>query len=78
MDLGWSEAIENQAFDRLHRLGQMRPVHVHRLIIENSVEARVLALQARKRDLAEGSLGEGGGKKIGRAYHPHPRTLSCN
>lgn len=48
MDLGWSEAVENQAFDRVHRLGQMRPVVVHRLIISNTVEDRVLALQEKK------------------------------
>ncbi|KAG6335342.1 hypothetical protein ID866_3753 [Astraeus odoratus] len=64
--LGWSEAIENQAFDRVHRLGQQRNVFVQRLVIENTVEDRILALQERKRNLADGSLGEGNGKKIGR------------
>ncbi|KAL4073393.1 SNF2 family N-terminal domain-containing protein [Scleroderma citrinum] len=66
LDLGWSEAIENQAFDRVHRLGQQRNVFVQRLVIENTVEDRILALQERKRNLADGSLGEGNGKKIGR------------
>ncbi|EPQ53423.1 hypothetical protein GLOTRDRAFT_139677 [Gloeophyllum trabeum ATCC 11539] len=66
LDLGWSEAVEHQAFDRVHRLGQHRPVFVDRLVIENTVEDRILALQERKRNLAEGSLGEGAGKKIGR------------
>ncbi|KZT22721.1 hypothetical protein NEOLEDRAFT_625750 [Neolentinus lepideus HHB14362 ss-1] len=66
LDLGWSEAVEHQAFDRVHRLGQQRPVFVNRLVIENTVEDRILALQERKRNLAEGSLGEGAGKKIGR------------
>ncbi|KAG1871505.1 SNF2 family N-terminal domain-containing protein [Suillus subluteus] len=66
LDLGWSEAIESQAFDRVHRLGQQKDVFVQRLVIANTVEDRVLALQERKRNLADGSLGEGSGKKIGR------------
>ncbi|KAF9240466.1 SNF2 family N-terminal domain-containing protein [Melanogaster broomeanus] len=66
LDLGWSEAIESQAFDRVHRLGQQKETFVRRLVIENTVEDRVLALQERKKDLADGSLGEGTGKKIGR------------
>ncbi|CCM00776.1 uncharacterized protein FIBRA_02818 [Fibroporia radiculosa] len=66
LDLGWSEAVESQAFDRVHRLGQTRQVFVHRLVIADTVEDRVLALQERKKNLADGSLGEGTGKKIGR------------
>ncbi|OSX63442.1 hypothetical protein POSPLADRAFT_1045766 [Postia placenta MAD-698-R-SB12] len=66
LDLGWSEAVESQAFDRVHRLGQTRPVYVHRLVIADTVEDRVLALQERKKNLADGSLGEGNGKKLGR------------
>lgn len=64
MDLGWSEAVESQAFDRIHRLGQTRTAYVHRLVISDTVEDRVLALQERKKNLADGSLGEGNGKKI--------------
>ncbi|KAF7976186.1 hypothetical protein HWV62_7352 [Athelia sp. TMB] len=56
----------SQAFDRVHRLGQQRNVFVQRLVIENTVEDRVLALQDRKKGIADGSLGEGTGKKIGR------------
>jgi SNF2 family DNA or RNA helicase len=48
LDLGWSPAIEAQAFDRVHRLGQKRDVHVQRLVIENTVEDRILQLQERK------------------------------
>ncbi|KAF7289976.1 SNF2 superfamily protein [Mycena indigotica] len=66
LDLGWSPAIDNQAFDRVHRLGQQRPVTVRRLVIQNTVEDRILALQERKQNLADGSLGEGKGKKLGR------------
>ena len=68
LDLGWSEAIESQAFDRVHRLGQTRPVTVERLVISGTVEDRILALQEQKKNLADGSLGEGNGKKIGREY----------
>ncbi|TCD64091.1 hypothetical protein EIP91_004563 [Steccherinum ochraceum] len=66
LDLGWSEAIESQAFDRVHRLGQQREVIVQRLVISDTVEDRVLTLQERKKNLADGSLGEGSGKKVGR------------
>ncbi|KAJ7149019.1 P-loop containing nucleoside triphosphate hydrolase protein [Mycena crocata] len=66
LDLGWSPAIDNQAMDRCHRLGQTRKVIVKRLVIANTVEDRILALQERKQKLADGSLGEGDGKKIGK------------
>ncbi|KAJ7660054.1 SNF2 family N-terminal domain-containing protein [Mycena rosella] len=66
LDLGWSPAIDQQAQDRVHRLGQTRKVLVKRLVIENTVEDRILALQERKQGLADGSLGEGTAKKIGR------------
>ncbi|KAF8340920.1 SNF2 family N-terminal domain-containing protein [Amanita rubescens] len=68
LDLAWSQAIESQAFDRVHRLGQTRAVHVQKLVISNTVEDRILQLQLRKQQLADGSLGEGSGKKIGREY----------
>lgn len=66
--IGWSEAVESQAFDRIHRLGQLRNVSVHRLVIAGTVEDRILALQQRKKLLADCSLGEGTGKKIGSEY----------
>ncbi|KIO23620.1 hypothetical protein M407DRAFT_77879, partial [Tulasnella calospora MUT 4182] len=62
LDFAWSEAVEAQAFDRTHRLGQTKPVRIHRLCIANTVEGRVKALQAKKKQLADGSLGEGGAK----------------
>jgi hypothetical protein len=48
MDLWWNPAIENQAIDRVHRIGQAKAVDVHRLFINNSVEDRILALQEKK------------------------------
>ena len=52
--------LENQAIDRVHRLGQTRPVQVHRICVENSVEDRILALQAKKQQIADSVLNEGG------------------
>ena len=60
LDPWWNPAVEDQAADRTHRIGQDRPVMVHRLVARNSVEERVLALQARKRELSRAALGDGG------------------
>ncbi|KAH8914517.1 hypothetical protein BT69DRAFT_1357783 [Atractiella rhizophila] len=65
-DLAWSEAVEAQAFDRCHRIGQRKPVVVNRISIKGSVEEKIKALQERKRSLVQNSLGEGDGKKLGR------------
>lgn len=48
-DSWWAPAIEDQAVDRVHRLGQTRPCTVWRLIMEDSIEERVLSIQAEKR-----------------------------
>ncbi len=48
---GWAPAIEDQAIDRVHRLGQTRETKVWRLVMEESVEERVLKIQAEKRKL---------------------------
>jgi SNF2 family DNA or RNA helicase len=58
MDPWWNPAVEDQAADRAHRIGQTRPVVVHRLVAQGTVEERILALHARKRALAETVLGE--------------------
>ncbi len=50
-------AVENQAFDRIHRLGQVRPIVITRLIIENSIESRIIELQAKKKALFESTIG---------------------
>jgi SNF2 family DNA or RNA helicase len=57
MDPWWNPAVEDQAADRAHRLGQVRPVLVHRLIAEGTIEERILELQERKRSLTEAALG---------------------
>jgi SNF2 family DNA or RNA helicase len=51
-DPWWNPAAEAQATDRAHRIGQTRPVTVYRLLARNTVEEKVLRLQARKRDVA--------------------------
>ncbi|KAG0307937.1 hypothetical protein BGZ98_009395 [Dissophora globulifera] len=59
MDPWWNPALENQAIDRVHRIGQTKDVYVHRLCIPETVEDRILALQAKKQALSDGALGEG-------------------
>jgi SNF2 family DNA or RNA helicase len=56
LDPWWNPAVEDQAADRAHRIGQDRPVMVYRLVAENTVEERVQALQRRKRELADAAL----------------------
>jgi SNF2 family DNA or RNA helicase len=61
LDPWWNPAVEDQAADRAHRIGQERPVIVHRLVAEDTVEERILALQARKRAIAEAALEDAAG-----------------
>ena len=58
MDPWWNPAIEDQASDRAHRIGQTRPVTIYRLVCKNSIEEKIVKLHEEKRDLA-GSLLEG-------------------
>ena len=58
LDPWWNPAVEDQAADRTHRIGQERPVFVHRLVARDSVEERILDLQGHKRSIAEAALGE--------------------
>lgn len=48
MDIWWNPALENQAIDRVHRIGQKKAVDVHRIFINNTVEDRILELQRKK------------------------------
>ena len=59
LDMWWNPAIEEQAIDRVHRIGQQRRVVVHKLTIRNSVDEKILLLQAKKREAASGALGDG-------------------
>lgn len=56
LDPWWNPAVEDQAADRAHRIGQTRPVVVHRLIARDTVEERILELHARKRSLSDAAL----------------------
>lgn len=62
-DSWWAPAIEDQAVDRVHRLGQKRPTTVWRLVMEGSIEERVLDIQAQKRKLMSTAFREQGGKR---------------
>ena len=53
LDPWWNPAVEAQAIDRAHRIGQTRRVFAQRLIARDTVEEKVLALQESKRDLAD-------------------------
>ncbi len=58
MDPWWNPAVEDQAADRAHRIGQHRPVLVYRLVAEETVEERILLLQDAKRGIADAALGD--------------------
>src|SRR5664280_2845375 len=58
-DRWWNPAVEDQATDRAHRIGQDRPVQVHRLVTEGTLEDRIAIMLERKRSLAEAVVGEG-------------------
>jgi len=61
VDPWWNPAVEDQAADRAHRIGQDKPVMVYRMVARDTVEERILELQERKRALANAALAEAGG-----------------
>ncbi|MEZ4956184.1 MAG: DEAD/DEAH box helicase [Saprospiraceae bacterium] len=56
LDPWWNPAVEDQASDRAHRIGQLRPVTIYRLVAENTIEEKIVQLHAEKRDLADSLL----------------------
>src|SRR5208283_1286040 len=58
LDPWWNPAVEAQAVDRAHRIGQTKPVFAYRLIAKDTVEEKVLELQKTKRDLAAAIIGQ--------------------
>lgn len=60
LDPWWNPAAEQQAIDRTHRIGQDKTVMVYRLVAENTIEDKVVALQERKRALFDQVVSEGG------------------
>jgi SNF2 family DNA or RNA helicase len=60
-DRWWNPAVEDQASDRAWRIGQDRPVQIHRLISEGTIEDRIAVMLNEKRALAEAVVGSGEG-----------------
>ncbi|KAJ7886673.1 SNF2 family DNA-dependent ATPase [Mycena leptocephala] len=62
--INWNAASETQAYDRAHRIGQNKDVWVKRLVVENTIEERMLKLQDVKSGLSDAALGEGTGGSL--------------
>jgi SNF2 family DNA or RNA helicase len=56
MDPWWNPAVEDQASDRAHRIGQQRPVTIYRLVAKDTIEEKIVQLHQHKRDLADSLL----------------------
>lgn len=56
MDPWWNPAVEDQASDRAHRIGQQRPVTIYRLVAKDTIEEKIVDLHRHKRDLADNLL----------------------
>ncbi|MFM7579184.1 MAG: hypothetical protein ACKO5Q_19905, partial [Microcystaceae cyanobacterium] len=56
MDPWWNPAVEDQASDRVHRIGQKRPVTIYRLVAKHTIEEKIVDLHHQKRDLADSLL----------------------
>ncbi|MGD1950677.1 MAG: DEAD/DEAH box helicase [Leptolyngbyaceae cyanobacterium] len=56
MDPWWNPAVEDQASDRAHRIGQTRPVTIYRLVTKGTIEEKIVELHNKKRDLADSLL----------------------
>jgi SNF2 family DNA or RNA helicase len=57
LDPWWNPAVEDQAADRVHRIGQDKPVMVHKLVAAGTVDEKILLLQASKRAIADAAVG---------------------
>lgn len=66
MDPFWNPYIEAQAVDRAYRIGQRKSVQVHRLLVQETVEDRIIELQEQKRQFVDAALDEGESKQLGR------------
>uniref|UniRef100_A0A0N4ZMK8 DNA repair and recombination protein RAD5B n=1 Tax=Parastrongyloides trichosuri TaxID=131310 RepID=A0A0N4ZMK8_PARTI len=58
LDLHWNPFMEDQACDRIYRIGQTKDVYIHKFVCKNTIENRVLDLQEKKRELSNQFLGE--------------------
>lgn len=52
-DPWWNVAVQNQATDRAHRIGQNKKVTVYKMVVKNTIEEKIIKLQESKRDLAD-------------------------
>ncbi|KAI1080108.1 SNF2 family N-terminal domain-containing protein [Whalleya microplaca] len=75
MDPFWNPYVEMQAVDRAYRIGQLRPVTVHRILIKDTVEDKIMSLQEEKRQLVESALDESAAANIGRLDDRHLAEL---
>ena len=57
LDPWWNPAVEAQAIDRTHRIGQTREVFAYRIVADDTIESKILELQQSKRALADAVLG---------------------
>ncbi|KAG5362652.1 ATP-dependent helicase ULS1 [Yarrowia sp. B02] len=86
MDPFWNPYVEEQAMDRAHRIGQQRDVTVHKIVVEQTVEDRILELQKRKREMIESALDPSGQRQMARLsreellflfnMRPNPNTVA--
>lgn len=65
MEPWWNHAVEEQAMDRVHRIGQKQPVKIVRFIAKNSIEEKLLVLQERRKELSTEEPSEMGSKGVG-------------
>ncbi|XP_022886644.1 ATP-dependent helicase rhp16-like [Olea europaea var. sylvestris] len=68
MDPWWNPAVEQQAQERIYRIGQYKPIRIVKFIVENTIEERILKLQEKKQLMFEGTI-DGSSKAIGK-YEP--------
>lgn len=66
MDPWWNPAVEEQAADRAHRIGQNKPVMIHRLVAKDTIEEKILILKEKKRSLADSLVAGGSASRLSR------------
>lgn len=64
MDPFWNPFVEEQAMDRAHRIGQQREVFVHRILLNDTIEGRIMELQKYKKEMVQNALDENGMKSV--------------
>ncbi|KAF7347384.1 DNA repair protein RAD5 [Mycena venus] len=72
MDCWWNAATENQAIDRVHRIGQEKTVYVKHFIVSNTIEGRILRIQKRKTAIVKEAFRGGGIWWVGPGEHREP------